>query len=237
MPHRGVVPSAGAAGLRVASRTDRGVSALGNALTLTSSLPASALLRALNGIAPDLFFTAATEVDETFPTRKPRRRWYRYFESPQPTMAAAVAAWKTAADCFQGVVDVRSLGRRWPARDPAVRAVEAIEAIPDPPFLLIDVRAPSFVWGMVRRMVAAGRALAVGQLTAARLRRALAGAERLTLPLAEPEPLVLWDVEYDVEWTTRAGPPTRQQERWRTQGVRTATLRARWLSEIRRSFP
>lgn len=229
--------SAEAADVQVASRTDRGVSALGNALTLSSALPASGLLRALNGIAPAMFFTAAAEVDLDFAVRKARRRWYRYFETPQPTMAAAVRAWGEATECFEGVVDVRSLGRRWPTHRPAVREVEAIEATPEPPFLLIDVRAPSFVWGMVRRIVAAGRALAGGRLTVAELRRALEGTARLTLPLAEPEPLVLWDVEYDVPWSVRAEHPTRQQAAWRAERARAAALRARWLAEISRVLP
>ena len=73
---RGIAPSVGSAKIGVASRTDRGVSAVGNALTLTSAFPPTALLRALNGIEPDIFFTAATAVPESFRVRSAVRRVY-----------------------------------------------------------------------------------------------------------------------------------------------------------------
>ncbi|MCI4322345.1 MAG: hypothetical protein L3K05_08590, partial [Thermoplasmata archaeon] len=65
----------------MASRTDRGVSARGNALALTSPLPGAGLLRALNGLRPEIFFTAATEVEEAFRPRAARSRTYRYWEA------------------------------------------------------------------------------------------------------------------------------------------------------------
>lgn len=65
---------------------------------------------------------------------------------------------------------------------------------------MIEVRAPSFVWGMVRKIVAALREVDAERLSIARLRDAVEGATRLPLPLAEPEPLVLWEVEYPMAW-------------------------------------
>ncbi len=65
---------------------------------------------------------------------------------------------------------------------------------------MIEVRAPSFVWGMVRKIVAALREVDSERLSISRLRDAVEGATRLTLPLAEPEPLVLWEVEYPMAW-------------------------------------
>jgi len=70
---------------------------------------------------------------------------------------------------------------------------------------------------MVRKVVAALREVDAGRLTLPRLNASLAGSERLTLPLAEPEPLVLWRVEYDVPWQFFWGGPNRHQaRRWST---------------------
>ena len=219
----GVAPTIEAAGLAVASRTDRGVSARGNALTLTSTMPASGLLRALNGIAPEIFFTALAEVPSGFSARAAAGRWYRYFE---PSEGHDLARWREAADKFRGEVDVRSFGRDLPAGRPVVRTIEQVHVRPSGTrWMLIDLRAPSFVWGMVRKIIAALRKVDDNSLSLARLDAALRGEHRLTLPLAEPEGLVLWDVMYPVRWSHRWGGPNRAQSRYWEELVQRALRR------------
>jgi len=82
----------------------------------------------------------------------------------------------------------------------------------------VEVRAPSFVWGMVRKIIGALREYDAGRLTLARLEAALKGDVRLTLPTVDPEGLVLWDVEYPLPWTLSwTGPNRHQQARIRSQ--------------------
>jgi len=197
----------------VASRTDRGVSAVGNALTLDASLPGPTLLKSLNGISPELFFTAAAEVPVGFRVRRATRRVYRYFEPTAPRDLRRVAE---AARSFGGTVDVRSFGRGLPTASPVWRSIESVRLLPGPAGVVVEVNAPSFVWGMVRKIVAALREVDAGRLTVPRLTASLAGTERLTLPIAEPEPLVLWTVEYDVPWEHFWSGPNRHQARWRS---------------------
>jgi tRNA U38,U39,U40 pseudouridine synthase TruA len=84
--------------------------------------------------------------------------------------------------------------------------------------LVVEVRAPSFVWGMVRKIIAALREYDAGRVTLSQLEGAVRGQVRLTLPMAEPEGLVLWDVEYPVQWTVHwKGPNRRQADRARAQ--------------------
>jgi tRNA pseudouridine38-40 synthase len=199
-------------GIAVASRTDRGVSARANALILQSPLEARPLLRALNGIAPEIFCTAATSVGEGFRVRRADRRIYRYFERAP---SEALERWRTAGRRFSGEIDVRSLGRGLPTAEAVWRTVERVNVRPKRGGLIIEVRAPSFVWGMVRKMVAAMRAYAAGNLDLARLEAALRGERRLALPMAEPEPLVLWTVEFPVRWKHRWNGPTRAQRAYR----------------------
>ena len=207
----GIAPSVAAAELEVASRTDRGVSAVGNALALTSSFAPNALLRALNGTAPDVAFTAARAVPESFRVRAAARRVYRYFE---PAESHNFREWQATARGFSGPIDVRSFGRAIPSSAPVWRTVESVTVSPMPGGAVVEIRAPSFVWGMVRKIVAALREVEAGRISSGRLDAALHGRARLTLPMAEPERLVLWDVEYALPWEHRWAGPNRHQSDW-----------------------
>jgi tRNA pseudouridine38-40 synthase len=222
----GISEDADEAKLAVSSRTDRGVSARGNALALTSSLPPSALLRALNGISPEIWFTHLAEVPDGFRPRAASQRWYRYWERPAQQVPPA---WAAASRAFSGRIDVRSFGRDVPAARPTHRDVDSVEPTVDDGWLVLDVRARSFVWGMVRKIVAALREVEAGALTVAELREAIAGERRLTLPLAEPDRLVLWETSYPIEWTVERLTRTAHQERH----LRAAVLAAAARHEIR----
>jgi len=203
-----IVPSVEAARLAVASRTDRGVSARANALVLSTDLPSVVLLRSLNGISTDLSFLAATPVPEDFRVRRAVRRVYRYFELLRDHDPDR---WERAARIFSGTIDVRSFGRGLSPGSPVYRDVESVTVQPIEGGLLVEIRAPSFVWGMVRKIIASLREYDSGRVTLARLGSAIRGEVRLMLPMAEPDGLVLWDVEYPVPWTLSWKGPNRHQ--------------------------
>jgi tRNA pseudouridine38-40 synthase len=199
-------------------------------MTLETALPPGTLLRSLNGISADLFFTAATEVDPVFRVRGAVRRRYRYL---QPGRSSDVGRWRAAAELLVGEVDVRSFGRGFPASAPALRPIQSVEVRGTPDGLEIDVVASSFVWGMVRKMVAAMREVDAGRLSLARLGRAARGQERLTLPMAEPGPLVLWEVEYPFPWTHHWAGPNRHQARWWEERESAWLERGRVMAAVR----
>jgi tRNA pseudouridine38-40 synthase len=223
------VPDIDGARLEVASRTDRGVSARANVLALTSPLPGPALLRALNGIAPEIYFTAAAPVPLSSHPRHARRRWYRYFE---PREDHDLARWKEGAQVLTGRIDVRSFGRDLSSRGPVWRSIDEVTVRRSRSWLIIDLRAPSFVWGMVRKIIAALRALDEGTLSVAELSEAVQGRRRLALPLAEPDFLVLWKVDTGRRWTVRAVRPGRRQLAYFGDQQRLVTTRARILPEL-----
>jgi tRNA pseudouridine38-40 synthase len=226
---RGIAPSPEEARLEVASRTDRGVSARGNVLALRTSIPGESLLRRLNTIAPEIYFTAAARVSSEFRVRRAIRRTYRYFEAG-PTRD--LGALSRAARLFQGRVDARSFGRGLPSRTPQWRTVESVSLRGLDRGQEVEVKAPSFVWGMVRKIIGALREVDAGRLSLSRLEAAIGGASRLTLPLAEPEGLVLWSVEYPkVRWESVWNGPNRHQARFAAEAReahwrRASTLRA-----------
>ena len=225
----GAIEDLAAARLDVASRTDRGVSARANALALTSPLPGPALLRALDGIAPEIFFSAAREVEPAFRPRSARSRTYRYWEvDPVGTLAA----YRRAARAAVGEIDVRSFGRDVPPGRAAWRTVERIEVVRSGPGLRIEIEGRSFVWGMVRKLVGSIRQVVGGDLPLERFRSALAGQVRLTPPLAEPEPLVLWEVAYDAPWTIRAEGHRERQLDYLLAERRNASARSELLAAL-----
>jgi tRNA pseudouridine(38-40) synthase len=170
-------------------------------LLLTSSISGAALLRALNGIGAEMFFSAARSVPNGFSVRTARSRWYRYFE---PAEGRDLDRWKAAAALFHDYVDVRSFGRDIPSEAPVWRKIDRVTVARGDGVIRIDLRAPSFVWREVRKIVGGLRAHDEGRVSIDELREAVEGRRRLTLPLAEPERLVLWEVQYDGEWEVRA---------------------------------
>jgi len=214
---RGIAPSLDIARVEAASRTDRGVSARANVLGLTSFREPRALLRALNGIAPDLYFTALAPAPEGSRIRGALRRTYRYFEESK---GRNLALYRSAARVLSGRIDVRSFGREVPSADPLWRDIDHVTVRDAAGGWEVEVAAPSFVWGMVRKIVGACREVDSGRLPLSRLRRAVAGSERLTLPMAEASPLVLWEVDYGEPWThVWAGPNRQQRQMLRTQAM------------------
>ncbi len=205
------------------------MSARGNALALSAPLPGGPLLRALNGIAPDLFFSHAREVPDGFRPRRALGRWYRYFE---PARGRNPAVWQTAASALVGRIDVRSFGRGLPSGAPVWRDVTRVDVRTAGAFLEVDIEAPSFVWGMVRKIVAGLRAVEDGTLALADLAAAARGETRLMLPLAAAEGLVLWEVLYPEPWDGPEFVPTRRQRAARERTVKLARLRERVVSEL-----
>jgi tRNA pseudouridine38-40 synthase len=215
--------------LAVASRTDRGVSARANALVLTSSVEGPALLRILNGIAPEIFFRAATAVPSDFNVRKATRRWYRYYQEARP---GALDPWRRNVLYLTGRLDARSFGRALPAEHPTWRNVEGWQVSQMGRWMIVDVWAPSFVWGMVRKMVETLRQLESGILEPSEVEAAVRGEARLSVPLAAPEPLVLWQVEYPHAWEHRTEGWNRRQNAYLAEEILQARVRSEVLQRV-----
>jgi tRNA pseudouridine38-40 synthase len=215
--------------LAVASRTDRGVSARGNALLLPSSLPAPRLLRALNGLVPEVFFTHARAVEPGFLPRRATGRTYRYLE---PARYHDLGRWKELARGFVGTWDVRSFGRGLPPDVATLRTVNRVEVAREGPWLVVEFEGRSFVWGMVRKIVAAMRAAEAGEITETELDAARRGESRLAIPLAEPQGLILWEVHYPFRWGRAVGPLDQPQRRFWAEQKELAALRSAVLQRV-----
>ncbi len=220
----GLVRTPEEAAIEVASRTDAGVSARANALALRCELPAPALLRALNGFAPDIYFDAARPIAEDFRVRHALWREYRYLLDGPPRRIRQLA--KIASE-LPREIDARTFGRGIHARAPTPWPIDVLRVRRGRNGSWIEVRARSFVWGMIRKLAAGMFEVADGKLPFEALYDAAAGRRPHPLPLAAADPLILWEVRYSQRWTYRTRGRTRQQLTHLVGTQRRAAVRLR----------
>lgn len=210
-----------AAFFRSASRTDRGVSAVGNVIAFDSTLRADAVVGSFNDHARGVWAWAYAEVPPTFHPRHAVERWYRYHLYEE----VPIEALREAASLFPGEHDFRPF-----TSEPLTSrlAVNRVDVSRDGEVTVIDVRAPRFRRGMVRRMVAAMGAAARGEITSDAIRAALGGT-RHDFGSVPARPLFLMDVVYSFPFRVLRKP--KALDEWGDLRVDTA-LRLRWLDAL-----
>ncbi|WP_423998081.1 tRNA pseudouridine(38-40) synthase TruA [Halorubrum trapanicum] len=202
-------------GYAAAGRTDAGVSAV--AQTVAFEAPTWLTPRAFNGHLPGSVrvWAAADVADDFHATHDAVRRTYRYhLHAPEsgagsgsdrarrdPEHAVDDDRFRAALARFDGEHDFHNLttDETGTVRDLDARATREGDA------LVVELSADGFPRALVRRVVAAARAVSRGTADLAWIDRLLAAepipGDRGVGP-APPEPLVLWDVTYpDAEFT------------------------------------
>lgn len=190
----GAISSSRECGYRSSSRTDRGVSALGNVVSIRTSFPLGALCSALNSEMEDVWAYSAVKVPDGFNPRAARQRWYRYH---LPKSGQDPDLLREAADRFVGVHDFSGHARK-DDRNP-VRRIDSITVSDSGMFHAVDFRAESFLWNMVRRIV-----WMMNEGSSGRMDLDAIGPEPSKKParvgLAPAEYLVLMDIDCGVEF-------------------------------------
>ncbi len=207
----------GAVETRVAGRTDAGVHARGQVVSLRIEAPldVDALQRSLNSqLAPEIVVTSVREVGNGFDARfsaESRRYRYRVLNRPVPDPFLRHVAWhiadpldigamREAARHFEGTHDFASFCRAAPGRSTERTVLAAAWEDSGSGQLHFDITGTSFCHQMVRSLVAlmveVGRCrlatTEVPGIIAARDRNAARGA-------APPHGLTLWAVGYPGE--------------------------------------
>jgi tRNA pseudouridine38-40 synthase len=172
-----------------AGRTDAGVHAWWQVIgfTYAGRLTETELGRALDALLPpDLSVSDVRRAPAGFnPRHAARYREYRYtvWNGPRSPLRERVAlgvrapldaaAMERAGLVFIGRHDFRSLGA---TRRSSVRTVSMVRVRREGRLVTIDVRADSFLRGMVRRMVAVLLEVGLGKMDETAVRAALAGS-------------------------------------------------------------
>lgn len=190
----GAIRSSRECGYRSSSRTDRGVSALGNIISVRTSFPPASLCSAVNSEMEDVWAYSALVVPDEFNPRAAKQRWYRYYlaKSEQDRELMVELAHK-----FVGVHDFSGYARK-DKRNP-MRKIDSIGISDAGMFHAIDFKAESFLWNMVRRIV-----WMVNEGSSGRIPAGAVGPGSNEKParvgLAPPEYLVLMDIDCGIEF-------------------------------------
>jgi len=179
---------------RTASRTDRGVSALGNVCAFDTACSKKTIFNMLTKDKSDVFIYGVQSVQPDFYPRHAKRREYRYYLRRNDLDVDSLLS---AAELFTGEHNFQNFARVEPLKTP-VRTIDNIVIIEKKDFLILDFYAQTFLWNQIRRIVSALEKRAKGVLSGEQIRAALEHPEaKVDFQIASPESLILKDVIYD----------------------------------------
>ena len=179
---------------RTASRTDRGVSALGNVCAFDSLCSKETILRKLSKDTLDVFIYGIQLVEPSFYPRHAIRREYRYYLRKNDLDVESLIS---TAGLFTGEHNFQNFARVEPLKNP-VRTIDNIVILEKKDFLILDFYAQTFLWNQIRRIVSALEKRAKGVISDEQIHAALEHPEtKVDFQIAASEPLILKDVVYD----------------------------------------
>ena len=168
---------------RSASRTDRGVSALGNVISVDYMDPEK-LVGIMNSRLRYVFVHSYSCNDIN--PRHAKFRWYRYH---LPDFDYSVEDIRAAAKIFEGTHDFSNFTKY---KGDAVLRIDKIEVKKAQGVVLIDFYAQRYLWNMIRRVVGAIIEYVNGNTFDEDVFK-----KSYKFHMAPPEPLILMDVNYD----------------------------------------
>ncbi len=119
---------------------------------------------------------------------------------------------REVSSLFEGENDFKGFCRK--SERSTIRTVDSIRLKKDKAFIHFDIKAQSYLWNMVRRIVSAFVGYASGGIRKKSIEDALAGRGR-DLGLVPAQPLFLMDVSYDFGFGSEGfSTPNRFSERY-----------------------
>ncbi len=197
-----------------ASRTDAGVSALGQValFEVNCPIPTENFPRAISGKLPsDIVVTAAEEAPPKFDLMGgPKAKLYRYtiyagrhrpvlqlgrcWHIPRPL---DVAAMNQAAQLLVGTKDFKSFATAKDRREETVRTIFRCEVTTQDDWIYVDVEGDAFLYNMVRNIVGTLVEVGAGRWTPERMPEIIAAKDRTAAgPLAPAQGLCLMWIKY-----------------------------------------
>jgi len=191
---RKIVVDSSTSCFRTASRTDHGVSALGNVCAFDTACSKEKILSQLTKDTSDVFIYGVQSVEPGFYPRHATRREYRYYLKRNDHDIDAILS---AAALFTGEHNFQNFARVEPLKNP-IRTIDNIIVVEKQDFLILDFYAQTFLWNQIRRIVSALEKRGKGVLSNEQIHAALKHPEqKIDFQMAAPEPLILKDVVYD----------------------------------------
>ncbi len=211
------VAGAAEANFASASRTDRGVHAISNAVAFDTSFNPDELTRALNARCRDILFHSYLSVPASFNPRKALMRHYRYLLFGCKDADGV----RDSLALFAGRRDFVNFSKSGAAG--RFRSIERIDVTERERWLELDFYGRSFLHNMIRRIVSAAVMVSERKAEDEDISRALEGGERMSFGLARPEFLILMDVDYGMTFKPVQHSPE-AAGRWSDMLTRTEAL-------------
>lgn len=182
---------------RSASRTDKGVSALGNVVSFNTDSSIERVIKELNdGISEMLVYGFKVVKDDFYP-RYANCRMYRYYLKDKDFDVDKVLS---VAGVFAGTYDFSNFSKLEEFKDP-LRTIDNVIVSDEGGFLILDFYAQTFLWNQVRRIVSAVESVGVGKVSREEIVEALHNPDKkVDFGLASAKPLFLRDVLYDFDF-------------------------------------
>jgi tRNA pseudouridine38-40 synthase len=197
-----------------ASRTDAGVSALGQAglIQIDSPIPTENLAKAITDrLPPDMAVVEAVEVPMGFDViGAVKSKWYRYtiYNGPvRPVLHIRrcwhipaklnIAAMDSAAKFLVGTKDFKSFAAGDEKREDTVRTIFRCDVTGDNSWIYVDVEGNSFLYNMVRNIVGTLVEVGNGRWRPEKINEILEAKDRTAAgPMAPAAGLCLMRVQY-----------------------------------------
>jgi len=185
---RGIMEGRKESRFQYASRTDKGVNALGNVISFNAR---GNPLRVMENM-DDIWVTGYAVVDEKFNPRYCKSKTYRYYLYNREYDTGKM---KKAVKLFVGEHDFSSFARM-DSRNP-IRKIYDADMREEGEMLIFDFTGKSFLWNQVRKMMGAIIMVGKGKINLDYIKLSLRGKNDINFPPAPPENLVLMNVEYE----------------------------------------
>jgi len=193
----GIIEDTKKSRFRSASRTDKGVSALGNVVAFNTDFIRADILQKLNEDLTDIIVYGTACVDAEFYPRYAKRRSYRYYLKRKDLEIDKILS---AAASFTGEHNFSNFARVEESKDP-IRIIDNVVVAEKDDFLIVDFYAQTFLWHQIRRIISAVEKVGSGKLEEERIIEALCSPDKkVDFGLASAEPLILKDIVYDFDF-------------------------------------
>ena len=182
---------------RPASRTDKGVSALGNVIAFNTDSSKESVFQKFTCDVTDIILYGFTCVEPDFYPRHAKLRVYRYYLKKTSFEIDKILP---VASSFTGRHNFSNFARIEEFKDP-IRTIENILITEKDDFFVIDFYAQTFLWHQIRRIISAIEKVGNEKITHDQVIDALKNPDKkIDFGRASAEPLILKDVIYDIEF-------------------------------------
>ena len=178
---------------RSASRTDKGVSALGNVIAFNTEKNVDYLIDEINDSLHHIVFYGKKRVEDSFYPRHASQRIYHYYVNKDDI---DIEILQLIVPLFIGSFNFSNFARVESYKNP-VRSIDNINIIDFESFFILEFCAQTYLWHQIRRIVSAILKVKKQKNTKQEIMYALTHPEKqYDFGVASPEQLILNDIIY-----------------------------------------